>query len=95
MYRKERKAEVHKGIGLNQSGGPSCNCDDIGNSLKILFTNPMYVLIVLAGSIDLGAVTAFAAFLPKIIQFQFEQSSSSSAIIAGKVLTDVCLLYFC
>ena len=61
--------------------GKSCN--DVGESILVLIKNPVYVLITLGAILELGNVTAMAAFLPKVIQFQYGQTPQASALISG------------
>ena len=64
--------------------GKSCN--DVGESILVLIKNPVFVLITLGAILELGNVTAMAAFLPKVIQFQYGQTPQASALISGRNL---------
>ena len=81
-WRKTKQSQTYKGLGDDDAKDVGA-CKDIGRALKVIFCNPVFDLITLAGVIEIGIVTAFAAFLPKIIQFQFGQTTAMAAIVAG------------
>jgi organic anion transporter 4A len=83
-WRKSKKSQAYKGKG-DETIQKIGNCAEIGHALKIIFGNPVFDLVTLAGAIEIGIVTAFAAFLPKIIQFQFGQTTSMAAFVAGQL----------
>ena len=51
--------------------------------LQVLFTNPTWLFLVLSGTVESAAIVAFSVFLPKVIQFQFNQSLVMAAIWSG------------
>ena len=53
-------------------------------ALKILICNPVFMFTALANVSETTLAAGFATFLPKIIQNQFTQTASWSALLAGK-----------
>ena len=59
---------------------------DFGLSLKILFTNPIWILATIAGILSSGLVIALAMFMPKLMQLQFSLTASEAALAVGKTI---------
>ena len=57
---------------------------DLGYSLKLIITNPVWIFITIAGIAVMGMVVAMATFLPKIMQYQFALTTTQAAIAAGE-----------
>ncbi len=68
---------------------------DLGQLFKEIFTSPSFILITIAGIVENGAVMGFAAFLPKFIQQQFNQTPAFAALLTGRLGNkDYPTLYF-
>ena len=67
-YKADRKSEAYKGAGEKEA-----NREDFGRSvsdvwltIKTTFSNPVWILLTISGTVESGAVIGFAAFLPKV-----------------------------
>ena len=91
QYKAERVSEAYAGRGEAESSASQFgrHPKDLLLSLKILATNPTYICGIIAGIVEYGLVLGFAVFLPKIIQFQFGQSATMAAIIAGEQCNNI------
>ena len=56
---------------------------DFPRALEILFRNPTYVLLSLAGASEAMLICGFTTFLPKIIENQFQVTAGKAALVAG------------
>jgi hypothetical protein len=59
---------------------------DIWLSIKVTFSNPSWIFLTIAATVESGAVNAFATFLPKVLQFQYGLTAGAAALFAGKSL---------
>ena len=80
-----RKSQAHKGAGEAEMVGSTfgISLKDLGVSLKVILSNPIWHLLTLAGIVEVGAVVAVNTFLPKILQFQFGMTAPNAAFISG------------
>ncbi|RWS04752.1 solute carrier organic anion transporter family member 4A1-like protein [Dinothrombium tinctorium] len=77
--------EVHKTM-LNTKAmekGFGRKLADLPTSFRILASNPAFVFLSLAGAIEGLLASALAAFLPKIVEQQFNTSPSYAALVVG------------
>jgi len=58
---------------------------DFPKALELLFRNPTYVLLSLAGASEAMLIAGFTTFLPKIIENQFQQTAGTAALVAGVI----------
>ena len=67
-YRKERKSEAHKGAGEKEAEREDFgrSLSDVWLTIKTTFTNPVFIFLTIAGTVESGAIIGFAAFLPKV-----------------------------
>ena len=72
-------------LDLAAGGGPLPVGKELFSALVILFTNPTFVLISLAGACEGFLMQGLATFLPKLIQNQYSLSESQAAINVGAV----------
>lgn len=57
---------------------------DFPKALKMLFMNPVFMFLTLAGCSEGLATAGFATFLPKFIQNQFTKTPANAAFLTGK-----------
>ena len=57
---------------------------DVPTSFKFILKNTVLILVTLGLTTEGMALTGFGTFLPKIIQNQFGQTASWSALLAGE-----------
>ena len=83
--RAERESEAHGGFGENETADAKFGHKpkDLLLSVKFLFKNPVFDLLILVGCLEYALISGFVVFLPKVIQFQFAQTPTMSAIWAG------------
>ena len=86
-YRSERTSEAHAGLGEAETADEEFGRKpkDLLVSLKTMGKNPVFILWTVVGIVEYTLIIGFATFLPKIIQFQFAQTPSMSAVWAGNV----------
>jgi len=86
-YRAMRESEVHDDGSEEVTGreGFGKSIKDFPIALWTLLKNPVYAFTCLAGCSETMVVAGFTTFLPKIIENQYQQSASVSAIMAGKL----------
>lgn len=63
------------------------------SSLKLLFLNPVYVLITLEGICEAILISGFAAFAPKYIANQFALNAGIAAIYFGECESEAIFIY--
>uniref|UniRef100_T1JNZ4 Solute carrier organic anion transporter family member n=1 Tax=Strigamia maritima TaxID=126957 RepID=T1JNZ4_STRMM len=88
----EKISEAHKGIEDDRYGssaatqlGFKTKVSDLPKSLKLLLTNPCFMLLSLAGACEAHLLNGFAAFIPKYIETQFSVAASLSSLLVGVV----------
>ena len=85
INRVDRRVETHKGIGDRDTEREDFgrSVKDFFISVKVLVCNLPFLLLLGTAICDGGGIVAFSTFLPKIIQFQYGQTPSMAALIAG------------
>ena len=80
-----KPSEAYAGLGEKEMSRKNFgkSWQDILLTLKVLLTNPTWVLLTITGTFQGGAITSFSTFLPKFLQFQFNLTPSIAAIVAG------------
>ena len=83
--RAAKKSEAHTSTKKKRTirkspGKPWLN---ILMSLKLIVTNPVWILLTVAGILEFGIVHALESFLAKLIQFQFRMTAGTGAMVAG------------
>ena len=63
----------------------SVSIRDLPKALKIIMTNPVFLLVSLAGIVEAGAISGLSVFIPKFMQNQFGVTTSTGSILAGKI----------
>ena len=84
-YRKDRESEAHGGYGEKEAAEEDFGRrpKDLLVCIKTVARNPVWIIATIVGILEYALIMGFAVFLPKIIQFQFAQSPSMSAVWAG------------
>ena len=84
-YKEERISEAYKGKGLTETERKDYgkSLSDLLFTLKAIFTNPVWICLTISGIVESGAIIGLAAFLPKIMQFQFALPPAKAAAYAG------------
>lgn len=86
--RLEKDNEVHARVEKDQGNetstkGKKLDLHQLLLSLRILFTNPMFVCMLFVTVTSGFLLAGFATFLPKFFEIQFSISSSSAALYVG------------
>lgn len=86
--RRERVSEVHRGSEersetIDSNRGFSLSLKEIPASLKILFSNPTFMSLSLAGACEGLLVSGFIVFAPKFVESQFSISAAWAAQLIG------------
>ena len=65
----DRKSQAHAGAGAAEAEREDFgrSARDVWITVKYIFTNPVWIFLTVAGTIESGAITGFAAFLPKVV----------------------------
>ena len=90
-YKPERKSEAYKGAGEKETDREDFgrSFSDVWLTIKTIFTNPVWILLTISGTVESGAVIGFAAFLPKV-----SPRNSLEYLIDGFV-GDFLIIMFC
>ncbi|XP_043261056.1 solute carrier organic anion transporter family member 4A1 isoform X1 [Colletes gigas] len=85
---KERVSEAHekpKQSSTSETGEAFSKIRELPRALSDLLGNPGFFMLNLAGASEGLLIAGFAAFLPKLIENQFNVSASSAALLMGLV----------
>lgn len=84
--RYEKESEIHQNSGAEITGqndfGKSIK--DMPTAIKLLLRNPTYILTVAGGCSEAFIISGFTAFLPKVIENQYNTTPAEAAKYAGK-----------
>lgn len=84
---KERVSEAHekpKQSSSSDTGEAFSKIRELPRALTELLGNPGFFMLNLAGASEGLLIAGFAAFLPKLIENQFNVSASSAALLMGE-----------
>ncbi|XP_077990525.1 solute carrier organic anion transporter family member 4A1-like [Glandiceps talaboti] len=86
--RLEFISETHQDGGEEKASRPGFGTSfrDIPSALKILLLNPVYMFLCFAGCCEVFIVKGLATFLPKYLESQFGETSSTAGTLVGAVL---------
>ena len=88
---KEQLADGKKVADVEEAP-PQKKCEalmEVALSVRQVLSNASFVFLMLAATTENGATYGFAAFFPKLLQFQFGQSPTSAGLFAGRRGHDV------
>nr|XP_039272294.1 solute carrier organic anion transporter family member 4C1-like [Styela clava] len=85
--RAERDSEVHVNAGaeITEKEGFGKSIKDMPVAIMTLLKNPTYILTVSAGASEAFIISGFTAFLPKVIENQYNTTPSAAALYAGAI----------